>query len=643
MKGKLSTFARKTFALVIAISMSFPTGVIAAGEETKTYDKATSIMGLNEKPNEEIHQTGQSDNTDKLETDAYILQARASLADDLEKISYQVTISNKHKDTSDKDLSLKFTPNPNSNITDIKVKSAKAKIENKLADIDIKERSNKGEISSLIVDTKAYDEIIMEVEANVRKAKDARTYETLIGLDDGENKADLNYRLITNKETVREENQDKEIISLDLNKDPSGNLRGEIKSGEFLSFLQSADTIVWTDYLVNSKNESEKISYDLKLDDKQDTKNTKINLDYFENTKEGFVLKKEFSQAIPFANKVEFEIPAGYIAKLSLSTRVDKKNTNVKSYHLNNRQVKNPIYIEGNKETSNDDDEEGGEDKLDDHTHKDAKVTTKNEDDNKKQVEKKEENKTQTQITAKDSSGNDIQVIEKDKKDEKKISALALNKDSLITRLSGQGKLTQELETAIEKLASNLDLYNDGKITDRELKDYTKALAEKYNIEKTDLKIYLESILSGVNKEKNKAANLNYDEIITYAYPENKEASKKEPVDKESKQKAQVENKLENKKVEPKEDAKDQTKETPKQAPTDNTSSKPSKERTDKDQALKAYKKDLAKLKEAAKNEETKASLIEGIKGLFGQSDLAKADKELKAALADDKNGIEEI
>ena len=150
MKGKISIFARKTFALVIAMSMSFPTGVIAAGEETKTYDQATSIMGLNEKPNEERHQAQQTDNKDKLETDAYIMQARASLDQELEKISYQVNISNKNKDTSDKDLSLKFSPNPNSNITDIRVKSAKAKIENKLADIDIKERSNKGEILSLI-------------------------------------------------------------------------------------------------------------------------------------------------------------------------------------------------------------------------------------------------------------------------------------------------------------------------------------------------------------------------------------------------------------------------------------------------------------------------------------------------------------
>ncbi|WP_296127813.1 SpaA isopeptide-forming pilin-related protein [uncultured Anaerococcus sp.] len=682
MKGKLSIFARKTFALVIAISMSFPTGVIAAGEETKTYDQATSIMGLNEKPKEDIHQTRQADNTDKLETDAYIMEARASLDQDLEKISYQVTISNKHKETSDKDLSLKFTPNPNSNITDIKVKSAKAKIENKLADIDIKERSNKGEISSLIVDTKAYDEIIMEVEANVRKAKDARTYETLIGLDDGENKLDLNYRLITNKETVREENQEKEIISLDLNKDPSKNLRGEIKSGEFLSFLQSTDALVWTDYLVNTKAESEKMTYDLKLDDKQDTKDSKISLDYFENTKEGYILKKEFSQAIPFADKIEFEIPAGYIAKLALTTRVDKKNTKTKSYRLNNREVKNPIYIEGNKESSESDDEEGGEDdhhaeikpeenkqtedKLNKEEQKpiekekpaDKPTEIKEEPADKpaeKKAEKKEEKQTDTQITAKDSTGKDIPVIEKESKEENKegkeegkeeekeeISALALNKDSLITRLAGEGKLSADLEKAIEDLAEDLDAYNQGKISDRELKDFTKALGHRYNIEKSDLRSYLESILSGLNKEKNKAANLNYDEIIAYAYPEKKDNTQ---VEENKKSEEKVEEKTEEKTEVKAEEKKDQTKTEPKANHTEDKTSvkKEDTKPAEASKAVEAYKKDLAKLKEAAKKEEKKGGLIEGIKGLFGQTDLAKADKELKAALANDKNGIEEI
>ncbi|WP_297688288.1 SpaA isopeptide-forming pilin-related protein [uncultured Anaerococcus sp.] len=682
MKGKLSIFARKTFALVIAISMSFPTGVIAAGEETKTYDQATSIMGLNEKPKEDIHQTRQADNTDKLETDAYIMEARASLDQDLEKISYQVTISNKHKETSDKDLSLKFTPNPNSNITDIKVKSAKAKIENKLADIDIKERSNKGEISSLIVDTKAYDEIIMEVEANVRKAKDARTYETLIGLDDGENKLDLNYRLITNKETVREENQEKEIISLDLNKDPSKNLRGEIKSGEFLSFLQSTDALVWTDYLVNTKAESENMTYDLKLDDKQDTKDSKITLDYFENTKEGFILKKEFSQAIDFADKIEFEIPAGYIAKLSLTTRVDKKNTKTKSYRLNNREVKNPIYIEGNKESSESDDEEGGEDdhhveikpeenkQTEDRPNKeeqkpmekekpaDKPTEIKEEPADKpaeKKAEKKEEKQTDTQITAKDSAGKDIPVIEKESKEENKeqkeegkeeekeeISALALNKDSLITRLAGEGKLSADLEKAIEDLAEDLDAYNQGKISDRELKDFTKALGHRYNIEKSDLRSYLESILSGLNKEKNKAANLNYDEIIAYAYPEKKDNTQ---VEENKKTEEKVEEKTEEKTEVKAEEKKDQTKTEPKANHTEDKTSvkKEDTKPAEASKAVEAYKKDLAKLKEAAKKEEKKGGLIEGIKGLFGQTDLAKADKELKKALANDKNGIEEI
>ena len=681
MKGKLSIFARKTFALVIAISMSFPTGVIAAGEETKTYDQATSIMGLNEKPKEDIHQTRQADNTDKLETDVYIMEARASLDQDLEKISYQVIISNKHKETSDKDLSLKFTPNPNSNITDIKVKSAKAKIENKLADIDIKERSNKGEISSLIVDTKAYDEIIMEVEANVRKAKDARTYETLIGLDDGENKLDLNYRLITNKETVREENQEKEIISLDLNKDPSQNLRGEIKSGEFLSFLQSTDALVWTDYLVNTKAESEKMTYDLKLDDKQDTKDSKISLDYFENTKEGFILKKEFSQAIDFADKIEFEIPAGYTAKLALTTRVDKKNTKTKSYRLNNREVKNSIYIEGNKESSESDDEEGGED---DH-HVEIKPEENKQTEDKpnkeeqkpiekekpadkpaeKKAEKKEEKQTDTQITAKDSTGKDIPVIEKESKEENKeqkeekeeISALALNKDSLITRLAGEGKLSADLEKAIEDLAEDLDAYNQGKISDQELKDFTKALGHRYNIEKSDLRTYLESILSGLNKEKNKAANLNYDEIIAYAYPEKprekeevKEEAKAEtnPLDKNQDQKdlegqnkdqsPKTDDKAQGQKEEPKEEVK--SKEKSDQAQKQDQT----KEEAKAKEEVKSFDQALNQLKEEAQKEpEKKTGIFEGLKSLVGQTDLQKADKELKQALADKTKGIEEI
>ncbi|MBS5988742.1 SpaA isopeptide-forming pilin-related protein [Anaerococcus hydrogenalis] len=58
------------------------------------------------------------------------------------------------------------------------------------------------------------------------------------------------------------------------------------------------------------------------------------------------------------------------------------------------------------------------------------------------------------------------------------------------------------------------------------------------------------------------------------------------------------------------------------------------------DQVVKEMKEE-AKKDPAAKDE--KNGLLEGVKSFFGQTDLKKADKKLKKALADDKNGLEEI
>ena len=59
------------------------------------------------------------------------------------------------------------------------------------------------------------------------------------------------------------------------------------------------------------------------------------------------------------------------------------------------------------------------------------------------------------------------------------------------------------------------------------------------------------------------------------------------------------------------------------------------------DQVVKEMKEEEAKKDPAAKDE--KNGLLEGVKSFFGQTDLKKADKKLKKALADDKNGLEEI
>ena len=512
MKGKINILARKTFAIIIATAMSIPTGMMARADEAKVYEQGSSVMNVMENPEDNNELAKTPDNTKEKENEHYKIETKAKLDESLEKIIYEIKVSKKVKqneETNDSsNLNLKFTPNPNSNIKGLKVLSVKTNSDSGLKDTKIKEKENAGDLNSLLVEAKANDEIIMEVEADVRQAKENRTYDIFIGLDDGENKLDSTYNLIVNKKILIENEEEKEVLSLDLNQKESDSLKGEIGTSDLLSFLQPKDTILWTDYLANFDEEMKKVSYDIKLDDKQETTDTKISIDYYENTKEGFILKKDFAQAVDFAEKIEFEIPQGYIAKLSLKTKIDKKDTTTQNYSLNNRQVKNPRHEKKNadqtKEEAGEDD--GESDKSKDNTKEKADSSTSN-----------------TQIVVKDSNGNEIPVEEvPTEKDQPEISAIILNKDTLVNNLKEEDKLTEGLESIIEELSEDLNAYNDEKITDQELKDFTKSIVDRAGIEKADLRYYFEAILSGLNKQKNKAANLNIDEIITYAYPEEK-------------------------------------------------------------------------------------------------------------------------
>src|SRR5699024_2933048 len=147
----------------------------------------------------------------------------------------------------------------------------------------------------------------------------------------------------------------------------------------------------------------------------------------------------------------------------------------IEKYSLNNRKVKNPRYTGINKKEAKDDDEEGSQ-----------------KEEVKPTEEKKEEKDADTQIVATDSNGNEIQVVEKDntkeetieettqEKDTSQISALILNKDSLLAILENEkDKLNDNLVRTIEELATNLDTYNQEKITDQELKDLTKAIVDR--------------------------------------------------------------------------------------------------------------------------------------------------------------------
>ncbi len=547
MKGKIKTITKKVFALAMATAMSIPTAAFASDNQIKLYDQNSSVMGLieNREINKEIIPT--EGNFYQRENDHIKMEVRARL-ESLDKIIYEIKISKKNTgDKVDQEINLNLTPNPNSSINKVKLQQAKALSPEGEKEIDFEEIEKTTDLKDLNLKGKIKDEIILEAAADIREAKDARTYDMLVSLYYDKDSLNLKTNFISQKEITKENDKEVEKTSLKVNDKKTDNLKGQIEAGDLFKLFSTKETILWTDYLANDTKESENLSYEFKLDDKQDTKDTKINLDYYENSNEGYILKKEFSQSIDFSNKIEFEIPAGYIAKLSLKTKVDKNNPDVKAYSLNGRQVKNPSYKDKKDGGANDEEDGPGEDS---NIEKEEESEESKEDDHDIKIEDaKSEKESDTDIRVTDSSGNEIPVEVKEKEEESQeenkandISALILNKDSLISRLKAENKLDPSKEEVITNLAENLNSYNEEKITDQDLKNFTKAQATNTNIDKADLKFFIESILSGLNKQTNKAANLNIDEIIDYAYPQDTSNEKSEekpaekPVDKDKKE-----------------------------------------------------------------------------------------------------------
>ena len=524
MKEKLSQITRKIFATLIAITMSIPPTAFASNDDIRVYDASSSVMGLaeDEKVND-IDQVRQEESTgDILDLGSYTLDTKANLNQSLTKINYTLTLRAKEEVDPNKEISLNLSTGEPSSIKNLKLTGASTDV--------TEERTDENGLTNLNLKSKSADEIVYDLEADIRQAKDKRTYNLILGLIDGENVSIKDLSLIAKEETSFID--EKEVTSLGLEKIENSQIKaqGTYKEGGLLEgLIGNKDTIIWTDYILNDR-ENEEFDYEFNLDKNQDTQNSKIALDYYELTDTGFKIKKEFSQEIDFSEKINFEIPENFVAKISLKTEVSKKNTTIKNYSLNNRTIQNPIYKEGDEEKSSDDDEDpAGESDDEDPASESKKEEAKPDQEEEKDITDKDkirEDLKDSKIVVEDSEGNEVPVEVKEKTDEKadektdNLSALQLNKDSLIDKLAEKDSLSVELRSAIEKLAEDLDSYNKGKITDQELKDFTKMLAANEKIEKDDLKSYIESILAGLNKETNKAANLNIEEIIDYAYPE---------------------------------------------------------------------------------------------------------------------------
>ncbi|WP_234025876.1 SpaA isopeptide-forming pilin-related protein [Anaerococcus sp. Marseille-P3915] len=503
MKVRLSLLTRKVFALIIATSMSIPTNVFASEPEPQNYEEDSSIMGLAQNETTEDVKAAEIDSTKLVESKDYLIDMKATLDESLTKIDYEIRLKRKNPlaEGEDKDLSLSLVAMPN--INSLRLVSASAIDANKENDLAVE--TSDDELNSLILKNKAHDEIIYKISADIREAKDGRNFDLALGLAE-DNDEVLTYKLIAKEEDL--DDGENTIKTIKLEQSDANNLTATYKEEGILGgIFVKYDQIEWTDYLANEKEEVRTVDYVLKPDANQITDETKIRLDYYKMSPEGFVINKEFSQEIDFAEKINFEIPKAYLAKLSLSTKVDKKNTHIASYQLNNREIKNPIYIEGSEEENKEGEEDPAPAPTENQTPAADKTPSEENDKPASQAEKEDE--------------KDPSEEEEDPAD--KLSALLLNRDSLEARLKNESRLTEAMAKTVDEITSRLYAYDKDQIYWEDLLNYTKAIAQRDKLEEADLREIIGDLITGLNKETYKVANINIDEIIKFVYPQEKE------------------------------------------------------------------------------------------------------------------------
>ena len=503
MKARLSLLTRKVFALIIATSMSIPTNVFASEPEPQNYDEETSIMGLAQNETTEDVKAAEIDSTKQVESKDYFIDMKATLDESLTKIDYEIRLKRKDPlaEGEDKDLSLSLVAMPN--INSLRLVSASAIDANKENELAVE--TSDDELNSLILKNKAHDEIIYKISADIREAKDGRNFDLALGLAE-DNDEVLTYKLIAKEEDL--DDGENTIKTIKLEQSDANNLTATYKEEGILGgIFAKYDQIEWTDFLANDTDDVKEIDYKLKPDQNQITDETKIRLDYYKMSPEGFVINKEFSQEIDFAEKINFEIPKAYLAKLSLSTKVDKKNTHIASYQLNNREIKNPIYIEGSEEENKEGEEDPAPAPTENQTPAADKTPSEENDKPASQAEKEDE--------------KDPSEEEEDPAD--KLSALLINRDSLEARLKNESRLTEAMAKTVDEITSRLYAYDKDQIYWEDLLNYTKAIAQRDKLNEADLREIIGDLITGLNKETYKVANINIDEIIKFVYPQEKE------------------------------------------------------------------------------------------------------------------------
>ena len=355
MKRNIKNFMVKAFSMCLAFILVFPTNLFAMGlDNTKTrkYKASASIMGLaqsastSQNDNEVTDQTLLETEITKKETDEYLIEKSARLSKTTGQIDYQIKVIAKDKRPADK-ISASFAISQNTDLKDLKLEKV-CQIHTDHSQEEIKYQEQRPSIlytndsfKTLGVTTENKD-LVYYLSAKL-------TDEALAAINDKSPIMDLtfsigahlqdNYSLSIEKLELKGENGQENKSIQTLKEEPVQQIKAIFKEKTSSLLGEKPAEIIWTDYIKASDDHS----YDIELDQSQDTSESTIRVEFYQASEKGYVIKDEHTQTMDFAQSLNLQIPKDQIAKIEVSTKV---KGNQKSFTYNNKEIPNPYYKE---------------------------------------------------------------------------------------------------------------------------------------------------------------------------------------------------------------------------------------------------------------------------------------------------------
>ena len=514
MNKRSREFIVKLFSLILAITMSIPTNVFASagtkrpkemptvirladsggGEETyedtyiedttedtyieegeKVYSEyieetnpAETAEFIEEAPQEEASTIAEEDSRN------YILSQKARLNDNRDGIIYDIKVAKREKSYHDPNnkLSLSLMLNPNQDLKDIKL--TKVVIDGK--EEKREDKSNKqDDIQSLNLTSPSFEkEITYTVEASIdKKAIDTnKLYSMDLSLDIGQ------FNLILQRISYKFVEYEKEDKTKELKLTHIKEAEDALRSISYKKDDGDVDTVIYTDYIISKDkgdeesraNEKNKINYTINLENLKN-EDTEISLDYYKADDKGFNIKKEFSANLSYQEKLDLDIPASYILKLTVTSKTDKKNTKIESHKINGREVKSPRFVK-EEENSSDDDEEAA---------KKAEEEKKAEERRKAEEARKAEAEKQAEEAKKEEeakSAAEKKEAEEKAKREQEAKEAKEKETSDKLQAEKEAKEKEDLLKALKEKSPTKDEENKAKTEVKEDSNLSKADAE---------------------------------------------------------------------------------------------------------------------------------------------------------------------